>query len=121
MALVATNPSAMPIWPPAGVALAALVLRGLRLWPAIFLAASLASMPMGKAETTIAGESLTALAIAAGNTSAAVVGGVAGQPLVRRPQNFRHAARCRKIRPDQLGFERNHRSERARLGFVLGW
>ena len=33
------NASASPVWPPTGIALAAVVLLGYRMWPAIFLAA----------------------------------------------------------------------------------
>jgi signal transduction histidine kinase len=61
------NPSATPIWPPTGLALAALVLRGYRLWPAIFLAAFLANI-------TTAGTVLTSLAIGAGNALEALLG-----------------------------------------------
>ncbi len=37
--LASINPSASPIWPPTGVALAAVLLGGLRVWPAIFVGA----------------------------------------------------------------------------------
>src|SRR6266478_10124314 len=39
LTLASIHPSATPIWPPTGLALAAVLLRGLRVWPAIFLAA----------------------------------------------------------------------------------
>src|ERR1039457_2936454 len=41
--LASINPSASPIWPPTGLALAAVLLGGLRIWPAIFVAALAAS------------------------------------------------------------------------------
>jgi len=37
--LPATNPTATPLWPPTGLALALVLLRGYRIWPAIFLGA----------------------------------------------------------------------------------
>ena len=61
------NPSATPIWPPTGLALAMLVLRGYRLWPAIFLAAFVTNF-------TTAGTALTSLFIAGGNTVEALLG-----------------------------------------------
>ena len=35
--LPAINPTATPLWPPTGIALALLMLRGFRIWPAILL------------------------------------------------------------------------------------
>ena len=55
------NASASPVWPPAGIALAALILLGYRTWPAIFVAAFLVNL-------TTAGNVGTSLGIAAGNT-----------------------------------------------------
>ena len=59
--------SASPVWPPAGIALAALVLLGYRVWPAIFVGAFLVN-------ATTAGNIATSLGIAAGNTLEAVCG-----------------------------------------------
>lgn len=67
LALASIHPSATPIWPPTGVALAAVLLRGYRIWPAIFAAALIAN-------ATTAGSVATAIAIAAGNALEAVVG-----------------------------------------------
>ncbi len=39
LALASLHPSASPIWPPTGFALAVVLLRGYRVWPAIFLGA----------------------------------------------------------------------------------
>src|SRR5258705_981421 len=67
LALAYINPSAPPIWPPTGVALAAVLLWGYRTWPAIFAAAVIAN-------ATPAGSVATAIAIATGNSLEAVVG-----------------------------------------------
>jgi signal transduction histidine kinase/ActR/RegA family two-component response regulator len=68
LALASINPSATPIWPPTGLALAAVLLRGYRAGLAIFLAAFLAN------ETT-AGSFLSSCGIAAGNALECVLGG----------------------------------------------
>ncbi|MGH6919718.1 MAG: MASE1 domain-containing protein, partial [Geminicoccaceae bacterium] len=68
LALASIHPSASPIWPPTGLALAAVMLRGYRVWPAIFLGALLANV-------TTAGSIHTSFAIALGNTLESVVGG----------------------------------------------
>ena len=62
------NPSASPIWPPTGFALAAILLRDYRVWPALFVAALLANL-------TTAGTIYTSAAIASGNMLEALVGG----------------------------------------------
>ncbi len=67
LALASVHPSATPIWPPTGFALAAALLLGYRIWPAIFLAAFIAN-------ATTAGSTYTSLAIATGNTLESVVG-----------------------------------------------
>ncbi len=59
--------SASPVWPPAGIALAVLLLLGYRIWPAIFVGAFLVN-------ATTAGNLASSLAIAAGNTLEAVCG-----------------------------------------------
>jgi signal transduction histidine kinase len=67
LALASIHPSATPIWPPTGFALAAVLLWGYRAWPAIFTAAVIAN-------ATTAGSVATAIAIATGNSLEAVVG-----------------------------------------------
>lgn len=67
LALASIHPSATPIWPPTGVALAAALLRGYRIWPAIFTAAMVAN-------ATTAGSVATSMGIATGNSLEAVVG-----------------------------------------------
>src|SRR5437016_4391691 len=55
------NASASPVWPPAGIALAALLVLGYRVWPAIFIGAFLVNV-------FTAGNILTSIGIGAGNT-----------------------------------------------------
>src|ERR1700752_2647411 len=76
--LALINPSATPIWPPTGLALACFLLRGYGVWPAIFVAALIAN-------ATTAGTLATAAAIGAGNT----VEGLIGAWLVDRWSNGR--------------------------------
>lgn len=54
-----------PLWPPTGIALAALLLRGPRVWPGIALAALLANISLGPSVWAV-------LVIATGNTLAPV-------------------------------------------------
>src|SRR5713226_6124286 len=65
--LAFVHASASPVWPPTGIALAALLLLGYRVWPAIFVGAFLVN-------ATTAGNIATSLGIAAGNTLEAVCG-----------------------------------------------
>src|SRR5271165_4699735 len=66
--LASINPSVSPVWPASGFALAMVLLRGQRVWPAVFIAALIAN-------ATTAGTLLTSLAIALGNTLEAAAGG----------------------------------------------
>ena len=59
--LASLHASASPVWPPAGIALAATLLFGYRVWPAIFVGAFLVNV-------TTAGNVATSVAIAMGNT-----------------------------------------------------
>lgn len=59
--------SASPVWPPAGIALAAILLLGYRVWPAIFAGAFLVNL-------TTAGNVFTSFGIATGNTLEALAG-----------------------------------------------
>src|SRR5579862_7648686 len=61
------NQSATAVWPPTGIALAAVLLLGYRVWPGIWLGAFLVNI-------TTAGSVLTSICIAGGNTLEAVVG-----------------------------------------------
>ena len=66
--LTLVQPNATPVWPPAGIALAALLLLGPGCWPGVMLGAAVANA------TTAATPLAAALLIAAGNTLAGVVG-----------------------------------------------
>src|SRR5947208_1592020 len=94
LVLASLHASASPVWPPAGIALAALLVLGYRAWPAILVGAFLVNV-------TTAGNVATSLAIACGNKLEAVCGawlvnGFAGGTTVfDRPQgvvNFELAA-----------------------------
>src|SRR6266446_1897342 len=65
--LASLHASASPVWPPAGIALAALLVLGYRAWPAIFVGAFLVNV-------TTVGNVATSLAIASGNTLEAICG-----------------------------------------------
>ena len=73
--LVSINAGAIPIWPATGFGLAAVLLRGLRVWPAIFAAASAAAVPTNIADVALVDSILTSSAVAAGNTLEALIGG----------------------------------------------
>ena len=64
--LASIHPSATPIWAPTGLAIAAVILWGYRIFPAIFVPAFLINL-------LTAGSTLTSLSIACGNTLEAVV------------------------------------------------
>ena len=66
--LASINPSATPIWPPTGFAIAAILLWGNRIAPGIFIAAFLINQ-------LTAGSIFTSSAIAGGNTLEAVIAG----------------------------------------------
>lgn len=59
--------SVSPVWPPTGIAIAAVLLLGREIWPAIAVGAFVVNV-------TTAGNAWTSLGIAAGNTLEAVVG-----------------------------------------------
>jgi signal transduction histidine kinase len=61
------HPSATAVWPGTGIALAAMLLLGYRVWPGIFLGALAVNI-------TTAGSLLTALGIASGNTLEGLLG-----------------------------------------------
>jgi signal transduction histidine kinase/CheY-like chemotaxis protein len=78
--------SASAVWPPTGIALAALLLLGYRMWPAIFIGAFLVNV-------TSVGNIATSLGIATGNTLEALCGALLvnhfadGLQAFDRPQN----------------------------------
>ena len=91
LTLAFVNPSATAVWPPTGIALAAFLMLGARVWPAIFAAAFVANL-------TTAGSVATSIGIAAGNTLEGLLGSylvqrfAAGRQAFGRPRNaFRFA------------------------------
>ncbi|HYY35679.1 MAG TPA: MASE1 domain-containing protein [Candidatus Binatia bacterium] len=89
--LASLHASASPVWPPAGIALAALLLLGYRAWPAVFVGAFLVNV-------TTAGNLATSFSIATGNTLEALAGACLvnrfadGRNVFDRPQGvFRFA------------------------------
>src|SRR5437764_1141298 len=83
--LASLHASASPVWPSAGIALAALIVLGYRAWPAIFVGAFLVNV-------TTAGNVATSLAVASGNTLEAMCGAwlvnrfAGGTTVFNRPQ-----------------------------------
>src|SRR5882724_185139 len=67
LSLAAINKSTSAVWPPTGLALAVLVLRGRQLWPGVFLGAFLVNI-------STQGNFFTALGIGVGNTLEAYCG-----------------------------------------------
>ena len=67
LVLASIHPSATPIWPPTGYALATILLLGYRVSPAVFLGAFIANL-------TTAGSIGTSFAIATGNVLESLVG-----------------------------------------------
>lgn len=65
--LAYANPSATPVWPATGFALAVMLLFGRRIWPVVFAGAFIVNI-------TTAGTVVTSLGIATGNTLEAIVG-----------------------------------------------
>ena len=76
LAMAFVHPNATSVWPPAGIALAAVLYLGYWIWPAILFGAFLVNI-------TTAGSVATSLGIAAGNTLEALLGAF----LVRRFAN----------------------------------
>jgi PAS domain S-box-containing protein len=76
LAMAFVHPSATSVWPPAGIALAAVLFLGYWVWPAILLGAFLVNI-------TTEGSVATSLGIAVGNTLEAILGAF----LVRRFAN----------------------------------
>lgn len=67
LTLAFVNPSATAVWPPTGMAMAALLLLGVDAWPAVFVGAFFVNL-------VTAGTVMTSLCIATGNTLEAVIG-----------------------------------------------
>jgi PAS domain S-box-containing protein len=69
LSLAVISPQVTVVWPPTGIALAVLVLWGLRMWPGVALGALLANLTTSAPLTAACG-------IAAGNTLEAIVGAI---------------------------------------------
>jgi PAS domain S-box-containing protein len=69
LGLAFVHASASAVWPPSGIAIAALLLYGVRCWPAVFAGAVIVNL-------TTSGHVLSSIGIAAGNTAEAVVAAV---------------------------------------------
>jgi integral membrane sensor domain MASE1 len=82
--LAFVNPSASPVWPPTGIALAALLLMGYRVWPGIFLGAFLVNV-------TTAGTIATSSGIAIGNTLEGLLGAYLVNRFANGPKVFDRA------------------------------
>jgi len=67
LSLALIHASASPVWPPTGIALAALLTLGYRVWPAIFVGAFVVNITSESSATI-------SLAIAVGNTLEALLG-----------------------------------------------
>jgi len=67
LSLAFVHASATAVWPPAGIALAAVLWSGFRIWPAVLVGAFLVNV-------TTAGSAATSLGIATGNTLEALAG-----------------------------------------------
>lgn len=65
--LAVVHPSTTAVWPPTGIALAALLVLGYRIWPCLLLAAFLVNI-------TTSGTVATSLGIALGNTLEGLLG-----------------------------------------------
>jgi PAS domain S-box-containing protein len=76
LALAVVNESASAVWPPTGIALAACLLFGVRVWPALTFGAFVVNF-------TTSGSMVASMAIAAGNT----LEGIAGAWLIARYAN----------------------------------
>jgi diguanylate cyclase (GGDEF)-like protein len=78
--LASIHPSATPVWPPTGIAIATLLALGSRFWPSVLIGSFAVNL-------TTAGTAVTSLGIATGNTLEAVI----ATYLVNRFANGRHA------------------------------
>ena len=103
LTLASIYSSTVPIWAPAGLALAAVLLRGLRIWPAIFAAAFAVGMPTDIAGASVADSILLSLGVAAGNTLEAVVGGYLVNAWCQGRKTFDTAAAVAKFAVVALG------------------
>jgi PAS domain S-box-containing protein len=95
LSLASLNASVSPVWPPTGIALAALLIWGVRLWPAIFIGAFVVNiMTPSPAGTTMAAAIAKTFCVAMGNTLEGVMGAwlahrfTGGAKAFQRVRNF---------------------------------
>lgn len=75
LSLAAVHPSATAVWPPSGIALAAVLLLGYRVWPGILLGAFLINLKVNLAgSASLAASAAAAGGIALGNTLEPLIG-----------------------------------------------
>jgi EAL domain-containing protein (putative c-di-GMP-specific phosphodiesterase class I)/integral membrane sensor domain MASE1 len=75
---------ATPVWPPSGIALAATLLFGVRIWPGVWAGAALANL-------AVEGSLLSALIIGSGNTLEALVATTLIRRFIADPARFQRA------------------------------
>jgi PAS domain S-box-containing protein len=90
LSLATVHPSASAVWPPSGIALAAILLWGSWLWPGIFLGAFLVNV-------FVQGSVPTTLGIAFGNTLEAVIGAALVCRFAGGPKTFDHSKNILKF------------------------
>jgi PAS domain S-box-containing protein len=83
--LASLHQSASPVWPPTGIALAAILLYGARIWPGVFAGAFLVNLDT-------LGNVATSFGIAAGNTLEALVGAFLVERFARGTAAFDRAS-----------------------------
>lgn len=88
--LASVNSSASPIWPPTGIALAALLILGYEFWPVILVGAFLVNI-------TTTGTLPTSISIAFGNTLEALLGAYLVNRFAAGRQAMAHAANVFKF------------------------
>jgi PAS domain S-box-containing protein len=89
LALGGSYPIASPVWPPTGLSLAAMLLLGYRIWPAVALGAFLVNASvLARGENSVMG-SMASLGIAAGNTLETLVGAWLGNQYANGREAFR--------------------------------
>jgi len=74
LSLASIHVNVSPVWPPAGIAIAAVLLFGYRIWPGVLVAAFLANFLLTETSLAVSG------AIAAGNTLEALAAGFLLRP-----------------------------------------
>jgi diguanylate cyclase (GGDEF)-like protein len=85
--LAFAHPSATAVWPPTGIALAAFLILGYRIWPAILVGAFLVNV-------TTAGSLATSIVISVGNTLEGLLGSylvnrfAGGRDTLNQPESF---------------------------------